>query len=450
MSFLFRKTGRLVLILSVLGSLQLGWQEAAARDWYFSPELNIAEKYDSNIFFSRHDPEDDWITQVTAGGTLAGRSERSQCRLDAIMIAEKYLDNDDLDETLGDIKLSLSRWWSPKFQTTWSSYGKRDTTLETVLEENGKVTKRENRYRYGSSILFDYKWSERLSFDTEAGWSQSHYPDEGLTDLDDWFGQLNVTLVVSEKDAVGALFRHSTANYDDFENRFQTPIDQLQGVDSRDKSEVEISSGSLFWKRVFNETTQLSSSVGYRRTRNDIAPIVRQYFDVESGQEFFATIPGTGLKFDPFTGQLIDPLSPGTDATDSGLIFNVALDQIWSPRLKSELEVGRQDYFSTEVNSTERTFIRVECNYQFNEKLGLTTTVRYDYSTEKGETNEKKNHNFSVIPYLSWQFAENISVSVMGAYYCYTTEDEADEYNREKFSISCKLRWTWPGLFGNH
>ncbi len=94
----------LTLVLSL--ALLSGSARAESKQFQWSTRISVSEEYDDNIFLAPNDEEDDWITSVTPGLTLAVMMKETEVRLDYDLSFEWYATNNEYDDVYQSLTLS--------------------------------------------------------------------------------------------------------------------------------------------------------------------------------------------------------------------------------------------------------------------------------------------------------------------------------------------------------
>lgn len=383
-----------------------------AAHWFISPSLELTEEYNSNVLFSDTDRLDDFITRVRP--RLQGNRETEVSRMvfDTVINGEKYAINPDFDTIEGNASGSWTQLWSERFQTRLGGLFAHDETLETELERAGLIENRVTRIRAGANLGVSYALSERWSLGSSVGLQKNQYPDGGNPDLTQLYASLSPAWQWNERNTLGATLGYAYASYD-------------AGIIDRTMS------ATLNWERRLAETRVFRLEGGYRYTA--------------LGREVFTFFPI--LK--PDGTVRFRRVKDVEHITDSGFIFSVGVDQLWSERLKTTLAAGREHYNAADGSSADRNYMRTVTTFQLAEKTTLSGELGYDLSTFAG-SGGKDEHLLRAAPVLAHRLTEHTSLR-LGASYDYSVEDQQpDAINRNRVRVWAGITMDWPRLWSNH
>ncbi len=409
---LFHKNCATWLILTGLILLGLG-SVACGADWSVSPAASLTAEYNDNILFSREDEQDDFIAKLNPSIEILGQTELTQFKLKSSVTGEKYFDHSDLDTLVTDNTGSLKHHWNPKFSTNLSANFAKDKILETEIERAGLTGVRKDRYRYGFDLSGTYAFSETLALTLGGGGNFNDYPNGPYPDLDLWQATANPTWAVTAKDTLGLLINYYDADY-------------------KDVGTIKTLAETLYWRRDLTENTYVVFGAGYRRTRTKYK------------------ISTLRIIIDPGTGTVtLVPVEKNETSTDSGFIFNVALNNNWTERFSTTINAGREQYNSIDARSIERSYIRGTLRYRLTEKASVNCNLGYDTTKGEGRLGEDTDY-VRVAPYLGYRYTEKLTFSLGGSYEYKKNKTHTYDYTRNRFRSWLMATYRWPRLWASH
>ena len=119
-----------------------------AKDITLNPKLAVTETYDDNVVFARENEEDDYITTITPSVYFDYKTEISKLTTSMNTGLNYYAIDNDLNYQTYDGKAQLDAKLMELISVEVGGLFIKDTTLESELEETGRVQFREDRYRY--------------------------------------------------------------------------------------------------------------------------------------------------------------------------------------------------------------------------------------------------------------------------------------------------------------
>ncbi len=403
------QAGRLYALLGLILIIVMTSTPARSANWLITPDVDIAEEYNSNVLYSRKEKIDDFITSFRPRLRGERRSEVSRAGLDIVLSGEKYLMNPELDAIDADCQAALERKWSERLQTMFSAGFAHDQTLETELEAAGLASARSDRFRYSAGSSADYALSERWFVSGSFGFRFDHYPDDVNPDLQSLFASFGPGWKMNEKNTINGSIAVSQADYE---------------TETLDRTV----SASLAWLRNLSETQSFQLSAGWRYSIIDIQQIIPRLFIRPDGTIGIRTV------------------TIEEEATDSGLIFSLSLNKAWTDRLSTSLSSGREHYNRVDGSSVERNYIRTSTSFRLSERTTLSGDLGYDLSTAIGETDEET-HYIRASNLLSYRLTPRATLR-LGCSYEHSLEDEpTDSFNRSRFKSWLSFTYNWPDLW---
>ena len=413
MWFLFRSSSIISLLFCSAIIILAFSAGVLATDWSVNPEVSLTTEYNDNVLFSRHDKLDDFIAKLRPSVDILGQTEQTKFRLNTSVTGEKYFDHNDLDTILTSNDASLTRRWTPQFTTNMSANFSRDNVLETEIERAGLTAVRKTRYRYGFDLSGTYAFSDTFALTLGGGGNFNDYPSGPYPYMDLWQVSANTTWALTPKDTLGLLVNYYDADY-------------------KDVGTIKTLAESLYWRRDLTEKTYIIFGAGYRRTRTRYK------------------VSTLSIIIDPGTGALIiTPVERNETSTDSGLIFNLSLNNTWTERFSTTLKAGREQYNSVDARSIERSYIRALLRYRLTEKSSINCNLGYDITDEEGRLGEDTDY-VRVAPYLSYRYTEKLTFQLGGSYEYKKNDTSTLDYSRNRFRGWLTATYRWPRLFATH
>ncbi len=162
----------------------LGAWEASAGEIRLMPLVNVSGGYDDNVFYTRADPQSDYVATVKPGFVLDYDSELFNVRSRGSVDFLRYLDNSSLNrenyDLLFDGGVNLTERWNLRANFSFIN----DTTLDSQLLETGIVTLRTDRKRYNGGGDMAYRLSERSSTGVGYNHQSTRYGSKAYEDYD--------------------------------------------------------------------------------------------------------------------------------------------------------------------------------------------------------------------------------------------------------------------------
>ncbi|WP_155323117.1 porin family protein [Desulfosarcina ovata] len=220
---------------------------ARAADITLTPKIGLATGYEDNIMYSREEKVDSTIISAMPGLILNYDTLVSSAQMIADFDIAHYIDETDLDyvnqyyNAHGDYRVS-NRW---KIKAGFNF--KKDTMLNSYLEETGRVVQRIDRLYTNPSAGFSYEISKTSSIDTDYRFEKIQYEKDLYQDY--------------ERHRLDVRYRHQLKSIQDtilvgpsFYHR------------ENDLSDVDYASVDFGWLRNWDAITSTFATVGARYT----------------------------------------------------------------------------------------------------------------------------------------------------------------------------------------
>jgi len=386
-------------------------------DWSFNPELDISSGYNSNVFFTSKNKITDYETIFTPKAYIIGRTERTELKTDLSVIIEKYFEHSNLDMVNSDNTITLTYQATPRFSTSISTFFKKDDTLTTELKRAGLAEVRKDRFKYGFDFSGTYFFSDKFSMQVSGGGQFNVYPDGPYPDLDLWQASINNTYQFNTKYSIGFLVNFTDAQFEE-------------------SGEIKTASGYLFLRRDLTEKTYITGGIGYRYTKTEYeVTTLRLFINPEN--------PNIGIFI---------PITEKETSEDTGLIYTFSLNNDWTSRFSTILEVSKEHYNSIDARSIDHTYIRAKFKYKLTERAHINYTLSYDtndYEETKYLPEETRDY-IRIMPYFSYNITKNL-VLILRSSYEYSNSEIGDiSYSRNRFKTFFMVKYRWERLFSSY
>ena len=385
-------TGLAILLLIFLISTS-----AFAAQYTFTPRTSIRETYTDNVNLTENNTEDDYITNVSAGGTLSvlGKTSGMDLSFDP---GYNWFANNTSDD-YWRVPATLDIWSNISRRTRIEFFDRflRDTDREednpVIREEDGRIrapgdtTVRRGRewfytnyataridHQFGSddSVYAQFLYSLRREEESDGNENDRYAPSAGLTY---WFGPkwgttLNATYTRAKFD--------NTTDYDDIAGIFQL-------------------------MRRFSRTFQLFGRYGYANRDNDDsdevdyqvhAPSAGFIYDVAKDARLSL---GLGYYYQDFDDSDIDDEEGPFVNGDLYKLWNY---QRWNARLLGQAGLDRSDFGSERLGLEWFAGIIGDARYNFTRNFYGSVNARYRYSDVISASRE--DHRIRVGAGLGW------------------------------------------------
>jgi len=374
--------------LFVLSSLLFHSAPGFAAEWKVIPKIGVTGGYDDNVFYSREDKVDSTIIDVEPGLEIDFQSLLSSIQLTADWEILSYLDESDLNRTNQYYDLSGDHRLGQRWDTRAGFRYYNDTTLNTYLEETGRVVERVERDYLFATGGISYDVSTVSSIDTDYNYSQARYKDDIFTDYD----RHRVTL----------RYRHQLKT-----QRDEILLGPSYYRRTNDLNDVDSVSLDLGWNRDWSDITRTSASIGAR------------YTTVEDNEGNDEDRWGARARL-TFTRQGL--------ASKTTFQYYHDLDTLVD---------------GTDVN-VDNFFLRYD--YLLTERLGLGINGRlvFTYDLFNNQDNVEDNRYFRVGPFMFYSLTEEFKVYLRYSYQNSSKDLVDSEQSRERNRFWIEFRYELP------
>ena len=400
---------RLVWFLGVLIGLVIS-ATALAAEWAIEPAVALHTEYNDNLrlTLAPHDPVT--LSRLSPQIALRKKTEISDVALHGLVNLNRYWDEPSLNSTdyISNLNASLL---SERSQLTLNAGYVRDSTLASQLTETGVLTARTQR----ASTRVNPQWSWSVSPVSAIGLSYS-FADVGyaanqsigLTDYRNQDVSIWGSHKLGERDEL-----QLGASYSQYETRPAAYESDTLGV-------------TLSYSRDFSESTKLTGQIGARRT-NSTRQALTQVF-----------IP----TFIPGLFQVV--LVPQQiDSTDSGPLFNLAINSKWSARTTWRGRISRELIPSGSRSLVESDRISAGISHGFTERTNLNVNASA-YRTRFADAAFARSNSryYALEALLSSRLDEHWSVSAGYRYARQKYEGANAAADANVIFLSARYDWT--------
>jgi hypothetical protein len=359
---------------------------AAAQRLDMIPSLQLNGGYDDNILFNRTKPVDDFYTSVKPEINLGLTSDRYSLGIDSYAEIFRYKKEKDLDYESYRYDMGGSYRLSQRLNIS-SDFGYiKDTTLNSELEETGRVLEREDRERYQWGGTLSYGLNEVSGIDIDYQYQSTEY---------------------KSRDSIDRIANRVRLSY---KRWFNDRLDQVMLqpryaiADTEDNSDIEYYNLSVGWTHIFSDTLTMRNLVGYGQT------ITKE----------------NGNKESSWTG------NADLSITQTGELFSLKIGLRNNIRLDADGKIKEVDRFYCYISRkmTERLSAKLYGGIYVNRPIGNLNSVNSVF--------------YDVKPELSYQITEN---HVMNAFYRYSYEEDritSENQKRTRNVIELNLVFRFP------
>jgi len=220
----------------------------AAQSLDVVPILKLNGGYNDNILFNSTKQVDDFYTSVRPEIDLRLTSDRYNLGIQSYAEAFRYLEEKDLDYESYRYNFNGRYGLSQRLNISGDFGYIKDTTLDSELEESGRVVTREDRKRYQGNATLSYELDEVSEIDIEYQYSSTGYESN------------------ERIDRIANRVRLS------YKRWFNDRLDQLTLqpaytiADPEDNRDIEYYNFTVGWTHIFNNTLSMRNFIGYGQT----------------------------------------------------------------------------------------------------------------------------------------------------------------------------------------
>ena len=163
---------------------------ASAYEFRLVPSLAAREGYNSNIYFSPQDPVESWVTKVTPGLDVSGKTERLDAAAGGNVTWWSYNADSDLNTFDYDVRGRAAYRFSDAFRASASAAYRKESTPERIFETTGVVQDFQVDYRQNYAASAEVALSEKAASTLSYTYEKLEYPDRPLQDGASHFADL--------------------------------------------------------------------------------------------------------------------------------------------------------------------------------------------------------------------------------------------------------------------
>jgi opacity protein-like surface antigen len=360
----FRMISLTLLIIGLLAGQTMA-------DALWTPSVVLTGMYDDNINFEGTDnaEADDYVYSLQPGLKIDYEQEVTKFSADGYAIIRRYQDNDELNDEIYRLNLNGDTRPSERFRLQGGYQFIKDTTLDSELDEIGRVYAREERTSHEARLAPSFNLTERVSIGLSGRYRDVTYESDRFYDYTNWDIQLPVNWLLETQ--VDTIF--ISPGYTDR---------------SSDVAESKSYSLRLGWNHETTERLTMKLSAGMRYTEHeDLATRITD--------ETWKGIGGLQLAYKFETGRFLVDFSHDLRSTADGGQVNVT-------RLMSSLK------------------------WNFTERVGTEIKGKYYYTQNERQNNDESSQNYQAGLELFYNLTENHIVFIA---YDYSKDDEEDTTN---------------------
>lgn len=358
-----------------------------ATDLNFVPSINARGTYNSNVFFTFEDEEDDYYVTIRPAATLLYNTQLVRVKSLGAIDIDRYAIDSDLDDEKYLFKFDLDYQFLPRWTASGLFSFIQDDTFDTELTETGRVTQREQRRRYDAGGKLGYQMSELSDIELEVVYTKKQYDGTGID---------------TDRVAVIADYNRKLKNQRDV-----ISFIPFYNYRENDKADLNVIGAALGWEHPFSETLVMNARAGLHYWNQDLKDDDKS--NTGWGPVADINLEKSGEIFTALLGYRRD-----IRATASGQFVSVdriytRLDRRITERLRGEFKGAL--YFSRTVegsNDRRRFFdLRPSLTYRITENFD--TSLTYNYRDEYDNDINDKRFQHRVWLWFNFNFPGNWS-----------------------------------------
>lgn len=377
-----------ILIVIGFGAVQGAW----GADITLTPKIDLTGEYDDNVAFQRGSENDqnnyktkeDYIFHVNPAVTFDYKTEINRLLAEAKLDYQNYVNNDNLNSLNTTFTLEGDSNFTELLTLFADLEYIKDNTLESQLDEEGKVQKvqaRQDRQRYDLKGGLFLNVTELIRIGGDYRYRQTNYDEDYPEDYND--------------DDVGFIYNQ----------RLRNQLDSLTFRTSyafrevRDK-ETNIYRALFGWTREFSETFKFGASIGGRFTEQYQYVAAENEGDEPERQKDETTGLLADFNFTRNTEIMrtkinyhLDQVSVAEGEERNVHSFKIKLDRNITERFR--LGIDLRYYLSSNINKDSKDdssqFYEVKPNIIYNLTEYHLLGLFYSYQHEFDDNNDHKN-----------------------------------------------------------
>jgi len=435
---------RLVVIFSFLSVLP----NALAEQINFTPRTSVTEEYNDNIYLDRKNPEDDFITTVSAGFTaeVAGQTRLLTVSYDPSYLF--YAENSDNDGFEHRASLSFQNEFgrNTTFELNNFFLYARDPLADRDVEDDagniivtGDDTRRDTQNKYwrnaGSTRLSHRFGAEDLAF---AQFSYNVLENDDPTEEDSQ----------ELRPSVGLIYWWNVNSGLEFNSGYTKGL--FDGDSSSDFDQVD---GSFRLNRRISRRLGLFGEYQHVYRDYDTSGINTSGLDQN---DYMLYAPSAGIFYD-FGDNLTASLGAGyyyqqiEDSDDQkGPFINTEINKLWqqqrwSIRTRGASGLDSQDFTAQSLGLTRYAQIELIPQYFFTRQFFTEGSLRYRYSDYINSDNDQIDHNYQASAGLGYIPLRWMTLRLQYDFNKLDSKNSLDDYenNRVLFSVTLEPDLPW-------
>ena len=366
-----------ILLLNILIVIGFGAvQGALGADITLTPKIDLTGQYDDNVSFEKGDKKnEDYLYQIQPAITFDYKTEINRLVAEAILDYQNYINNDNFNALNTTCTLEGDSNFTELLTLFANLKYIKDNTLESQLEEEGKVDKRQERDRYDLRGGLYLNVTELIRIGGDYRYRQTNYEEYYPEDYND--------------DDVSFIYNQ----------RLRNQLDSLTFRTSYAFREVRDKETNTYralfgWMRELSETFRFGASIGGRFTEQyEYNGNTERQKDETSGllADFNFTrdteIMRTNLNYH------LDQVSVAEGEERNVHSFKIKLDRNMTERFR--LGIDLKYYLSSKINKDSKDdssqFYEVKPSVIYNLTEYHLLGLFYSYQHELNDSNDSKN-----------------------------------------------------------
>lgn len=372
----------IALTISVAVYLPTGIVQADIR---WTPSVEVSAIHDDNVQFSANNAIDDTIYAIRPGVRLNYDHELTKIAANGRVLIRKYNDNDDLDDQVYQFDLKANTKFTERFYLRGGYEFIKDTTLDSELEEVGRIFFREDRINHKATLSPSFNLTERTSIGISGRYGNVAYDSDTKIDNTLW--------------SVGLPVRW----------RLNTQLDSIQIGPSYTCRESDINRSdnyyfNLGWDRKTTERFTFKALIAARWTELE---------NIETGEKNDSTGVKGDLKFKYGfeTGSLAIDLNQNLTYTANG----------------EQVDVSR---------------VILTLKWNFTERMGMKLKGRYYHTRDENEGGDNSSEFMQAGSELFYNLTENHNVFI--AYQYARDDNDNSDTQAERNRVWAGINFNFP------
>jgi len=156
---------------------------ASAYEFRLVPSLAAREGYNSNIYFTPQDPVESWVTRVSPGLDVSGRTERLDAAAGGNLTWWWYNVDANLNTFDYDVRGRAAYRFSTAFRASASAAYRKESSPDRIFEDTGVVQDFQVDYRQNYGASAEVALSEKASSTLSYAYEKLEYPDRPFQDF---------------------------------------------------------------------------------------------------------------------------------------------------------------------------------------------------------------------------------------------------------------------------